>query len=233
MPLSYTTAAERNFNDTRAKDWLECAKDATNALGAPAASPSASAADLAPVKTLTGLPAGPKQWVLFNIDMSGLYKVQYDRRNWQLLIDQLIGPEYRAIGVSNRAQLIVDAMELAWTGDLNYTIALPLLGYLEQEMEYVPWVAALSNLQLVSRQLRRTPKYGQFQAFMRRILGPIYGKLGGLNAGRRAGDSEDVVKQKVQIAGRSCYFGVGDCVEKAVEYFRQWMLMDDPDVRNE
>lgn len=217
VPLSYTTAAERRFNDTSAKDWMECDRDS---------------AETPVVKVLRNMP-GRKEWVLFNVDMSGLYKVQYDAHNWQLLIDQMNGPNFRDIGTVNRAQLIDDAMELAFTGDMNYSLALPLLAYLGAEEQYIPWVAALSNLERVSRQLKRTPKFGDFKQYMKKILTPIYGKLGGLNAERKETDGADVVKHKVQIGGFACRYGVGDCVEKAVGYFREWMLSERPDEINQ
>lgn len=96
VPLSYTTASELDFNDTHPEDWLACDDN-----------------DVAVPKTLKGMPDSD-EWVLFNIQLSGLYKVMYDQKNWDLLISQLSGPDYAKISAGNRAQLIDDALTLAW-----------------------------------------------------------------------------------------------------------------------
>lgn len=101
VPLSYTTAKELNFNDTSAKEWLECKESMTSGT-----------CDKI-TKTLAGQP-GADEWVLYNIDISGLYKVQYDPQNWELLSKQLRGPNFKNIAAVNRAQLIDDSLELAW-----------------------------------------------------------------------------------------------------------------------
>lgn len=96
VPLSYTTAQELNFNTTEPKTWLEC--DNQND----------------PIsKELIDLPLDD-EWIIFNIQISGLYKVKYDEKNWDLLIKQLTGPELEKISVLNRAALINDALDLAW-----------------------------------------------------------------------------------------------------------------------
>lgn len=96
VPLSYTTADELDFNSTQPKAWLECDESGV-----------AVAKDLK-------ISANRNQWILFNIQLSGLYKVKYDDRNWDLLIEQLSGPDYSEINAINRAQLIDDALDLAW-----------------------------------------------------------------------------------------------------------------------
>lgn len=145
VPLSFTTGEELDFNTTEPKAWLECDVNG-----------------VAVAKELIDLPE-PDEWILFNVQISGLYKVKYDEKNWNLLIEQLTGSEYGKIATLNRAELINDALDLAWSGEQNYAIALRLIGYLKQEKEYLPWRAALSTLSDVSRMLRRTPQYGLFK----------------------------------------------------------------------
>lgn len=98
VPLSYTTSEVLDFNSTQPKSWLRC-KCSNTHVSIP--------------ETVTDLPDETK-WVVFNIEMSGLYKVKYDTQNWNLLIAQLAGPDYNKISSINRAQLIDDALDLAW-----------------------------------------------------------------------------------------------------------------------
>lgn len=53
---------------------------------------------------------------------SGLYKIKYDRRNYKLIVKALNGKEFKTIHTINRAQLIDDAMDLAWTGQQVFNV---------------------------------------------------------------------------------------------------------------
>lgn len=96
VPLSYTTEQELDFNTTEPKTWLECDEN-----------------NVAIDKEIIDLPE-KDEWVLFNVQLAGLYKVRYDEKNWNLLIEQLIGSEFEKINTLNRAALINDALDLAW-----------------------------------------------------------------------------------------------------------------------
>lgn len=169
-------------------------------------------------KTIQNLP-DEKSWVIFNIQMSALYKVKYDEKNYELLVDTLNSKDYTSINIINRAQLIDDvssflmnfrflnwflnkikAMDLAWTGQQDYGIAFDMINYLHQESEYIPWKSALDNLRLVNRLLIRSPVYGIFRAYIRHILKPIYSKLGGIT---KIADPDDftAVKHQSMIGG--------------------------------
>ena len=65
------------------------------------------------IKKIENLP-DKDQWVLFNIQLVGLYKIKYDKWNWKLIVNALNGPDFKDIQTINRAQLIDDAMDLAW-----------------------------------------------------------------------------------------------------------------------
>lgn len=97
VPLSFTTEQELDFNTTEPKTWLECDTDNQPIY-----------------KELIDLPE-EDEWIIFNIQMAGLYKIRYDEHNWNLLIKQLSGPEYEKISTLNRAALINDALDLAWS----------------------------------------------------------------------------------------------------------------------
>lgn len=95
IPLSYTSEKQLDFNNTQAKSWLSCSDQ-----------------NVSIPETLNDLP-NEMEWVLFNIEMSGLYRVKYDEGNWDLLIAQL-ALDSNIISTVNRAQLIDDAFKLAW-----------------------------------------------------------------------------------------------------------------------
>lgn len=92
----------------------------------------------------------------------GLYRVNYDEKNWQMLSDYL-KTKHNVLPELNRVLLIDNAMELAWTGKLKYDIAFDLLSYIKDDIHYLPWDAALSKLGSVVNMLKRTASYGLIQ----------------------------------------------------------------------
>lgn len=96
IPLSFTTSDDVDFNSTVPTEWLKCDDDGNSI----------------PL-TIKDIPS-EEDWIVFNIGLSGLYKVQYDQRNWDLLIKLLTGPDFKDIGVMNRAHIVADSLHLAW-----------------------------------------------------------------------------------------------------------------------
>ena len=98
------------------------------------------------------------------ISFTGFYRVNYDLRNWRLLTEYLMDREhFTQIGIINRAQLLDDALNLARAGLLDYTTALDVTRYLANELEYIPWKAALNALGYIDGMLIKTGNYDKFK----------------------------------------------------------------------
>lgn len=203
------------FLSFQPRDWLSCSENRTSI-----------------VQTVQNLP-NPKQWVIFNVQFAGFYKIKYDRRNYKLLIKELNSPDYKRIHPLNRAQLINDAFDLSWTGEQDYGIALDMISYLKQEEEFLPWKAALDKLDTVDRLLSKSRDlYEVFKAYVRHILEPIYDKFDGVHDNYKELTKIESIKLKEMIASWSCRFDVSDCKHKSVQWFKQWMNESDPDRNN-
>ncbi|KAG2460009.1 TRHDE protein, partial [Polypterus senegalus] len=100
-------------------------------------------------------------WLLGNINQTGYFRVNYDLRNWRLLIEQLMS-NHEVISVGNRAGLIDDVFNLARAGYLPQNIPLELIRYLSQEKEFLPWHAASRVLYHLDKLLDRTEEYNLF-----------------------------------------------------------------------
>lgn len=70
---------------------------------------------------------------------------------------------HKSIATLNRVQLLVDSLQFAWSGELDYQVAFEVLKYLKYENEYLPWRSGLSSLSQIERLLRRTSSYGIFK----------------------------------------------------------------------
>lgn len=87
-------------------------------------------------------------WIIFNDNQIGYYRVNYDQELWKRIRDALYKENYDGINEINRGQLINDVLNFARSEmmDLDYKIALDIFGYLENETGYIPWTAALKHI---------------------------------------------------------------------------------------
>ncbi|KAL0861167.1 hypothetical protein ABMA27_009652 [Loxostege sticticalis] len=173
------------------------------------------------------------EWVLFNYDMIAPYRVNYDKRNWQLLASALTGGDHTRMPVLGRVQLLSDAFALAWNNELDYTTALQLASYLKRENSYLPLVTGLRALAKIENVIRRTPDYGAFQKYVRRLISDTYVQSGGM-AVKKIVNEDDLnsVKMQVALSSWACRMNVPGCQENALELFREWMDSPNPDEDN-
>ncbi|XP_061389995.1 aminopeptidase N-like [Musca vetustissima] len=216
VPLSYTTPKELDFENTTPKVWMECDESGRSV----------------PLK-LENV-AGPQEWIIFNLQLSGVYRVMYDFENWRLLNATLNSDKFNTIHVMNRAHLIDDVISFAWSGYHDYDITFDVLEYLTKEREYLPWKSALDGLSNVIRLLRPFPEqHDYFKTYLRYIIEPIYNHVDGLNHSLESSKSHSEILLKSLVTGWACRIELEDCVKSAVAYFQQWKLSKNPDDENQ
>ncbi|KAG7172390.1 Aminopeptidase N-like 5, partial [Homarus americanus] len=186
-----------NFNETRAKVWM---KDSETHI------------------TIPSLPT-KDQWVIFNLQETGYYRVNYDQDNWNLLIQQLLA-DHRVINTINRAQIIDDAMNLAKAGQVAYDTALGVYNYLGKETEFVPWAAAINNLAYLKEMLARTGGYGALKNYLLDILVPLYDSVGFDDS--RDDPLLDQYKRQKALSW-ACELEHPDCLQNAAAIYAHWM----------
>lgn len=161
-------------------------------------------------------------WVLFNVQQIGFYRVNYDETNWKMLIDHLRSKEFISIPSVNRAALLDDAFNLARAGYIDYSIPFDLSKYLKMESDYEPWLAAINNLMFLDRILYGVTNVSRaFRKHAEELLLPMYELLGFTD------DSTDTVRTKLQreiILSTLCAVNNVDCVEISKALFRSWIF---------
>lgn len=114
------------------------------------------------------LPDTPNDWLLVNINQTGFYRVNYDLRNWEMLIEQLLS-DHTVFDSKNRAQMLDDAMNLAASGHLKYDIALNVTRYLTKETDLVPWKSAVSSFEYLNDMFVRTAHFDKLKVSIKRF----------------------------------------------------------------
>ncbi|KAG7211603.1 hypothetical protein KM043_010858 [Ampulex compressa] len=197
VPLNYATENEPNFDNTTAAEWLK---------------PDGKAV------TIKGLNAS--QWVIFNKQQTGYYRVNYDNENWNLLAKYLNTDDRIKIHSVNRAQLIDDALNLARAGRLNYVTALEITTYLAKESDYIPWSSAFSGLRYLTRMMVHSKHYETLQRYILHLVGNLAETVK-LEA---AADDGHIVKlNRIQALKWACEFGSEACNKHAQEKIADWL----------
>lgn len=208
IPITYTHGGELIFNQTQAKHWLPKEKSIS----------------------LTGLGVPPNQWMLVNLQETGYYRVNYDYRNWHLLIDHLMNEKkFKEIVPTNRAQLLDDAMSLANANYLKYEIALNVTRYLKHEVDYVPLAAGIKVLDFLDGMLYNTADYNLFKEYYLNRLNKIYQLVGFEDQ-----PNSDLLKvyTRMDILRVVCHLGHQDCIDKSIAKFHEWFHEANPDLNN-
>lgn len=209
IPISYTTGKELNFNTTKPKLWLRGEKSIA-------------------VRNIT---IQSDDWLIANIQQTGFYRVNYDEKNWQMLIKVLNDPiTFENIHPINRAQIVDDAMNLALAGRLNYKTALDIINYLAHERKFVPWKAGLVALGYIDSMLSKGAYYLEYKKHMLHLLNDAVAEVGWT-----AHPNESVVRaqHRVEMLSTACHLEHPECLEHAVRLYINWMLTPDPDKYNE
>ncbi|XP_042891235.1 aminopeptidase N-like [Penaeus japonicus] len=197
VPLSFTWQSEGDFNRTKTRRWIT---DSEEGIIIPSLPPK-------------------EEWVIFNLQETGYYRVNYDDHNWNLLIRQL-RDDHEAIHVVNRAQIIDDAMNLARAGQLSYATALDAYAYLKQEKDTLPWLSGLANIAYLQLMFQSTYASGALKRYLLDLIRPVYATTG-------FDDSRDGRQSKKRmsysVTSLACALGVRDCHDKSLRLFRQWM----------
>ncbi|XP_047472166.1 aminopeptidase N-like [Penaeus chinensis] len=201
VPLTYTTQSEANFNQTQAKLWMKDSEDYIIVFSLPPTD----------------------QWVIFNLQQTGYYRVNYEAHNWNLIIQQL-KKDHRVICPMNRAQIIDDAMNVAKAGRLSYDIAIGVYAYLRNEEEYLPWATGVSELTYIESMFKRRSGYGALKRYLLDLVLPLYKAVGF----DEKVDDPYIEQKKRKIAVHwACKLGHKDCLDKALTLYRQWMANSD------
>lgn len=111
---------------------------------------------------ISDLSVSPDHWLLVNVNQTGFYRVNYDAKNWEMLIQQLLH-DHTIFDSKNRAQMLDDAMNLAAAGHLSYDIALNVTRYLVKETDLVPWKSAMSAFEYLNDMFVRTAHFDKLK----------------------------------------------------------------------
>lgn len=168
-------------------------------------------------------------WILINVRMTGFYRVNYDLQNWKLLKLQLEADRHK-IPLTNRAQLLDDAFELAKIGDLNYSVPFGLTNFLKyNESSYVAWYPALNSLKYIKTIMDYHEYTGVYHTFLINLIARRFNVLG---TSPKKDESLNDKMLRLEIINLACHLYYEPCIDWAKSQLKKWMDQPDPDHNN-
>lgn len=170
-------------------------------------------------------------WILFNKNQAGYYRVNYDDENWKKLAEYLNTENFENISSTNRAQLIDDALNLASAGYLPHKVSLQIITYLSKETDYMPWFTAIRAFDYLDGVLYGSKFYDSFHAFVAQKIKTFTETVNYTNP-----EGTHVEKLgKVLALDTACKYGLEDCETFAQEKLNEWLEGKEelsPDLKN-
>nr|AEO12696.1 aminopeptidase N3a [Ostrinia nubilalis] len=156
------------------------------------------------------------EWVIFNKQQTGYYRVNYDDYSWNLIINALRGPDRTQIHEFNRAQIVNDVFQFARSGIMTYTRAFNILSFLENETEYTPWVAAITGFNWIRNRLIGSSYLAELEAMIANWATTVVNQL---TYYPRPDESFMDSYLRYQLAPFMCNLNQTACREAAVSQF--------------
>ncbi|XP_077265854.1 aminopeptidase N-like [Temnothorax americanus] len=170
-------------------------------------------------------------WIIFNIQQVGYYRVNYDDKSWKKIARFLSSENYTEIHVLNRAQIIDDAFHFMMMGKLNSSIFWELTSYLSQETDYVAWYPMLKVIERMSYIYPFPESQVKIKEMVLSRLVPLLRKIGykechpDENNEECPKDENHLLKSLRQEAAKwACVFGDVDCRREANAKLRSDLL---------
>ena len=87
-------------------------------------------------------------WFIANLKHAGFMRVNYDKKNWDLLIDQL-KRDHNLIDKSSRASLLDDSFNLGRAEVIDQLTFMEMSLYLKNEIEPLPFIASFASFEYI------------------------------------------------------------------------------------
>lgn len=174
-------------------------------------------------------------WIIFNLQQTGFYRVLYDDANYGLINKILNSNDYSKIHTINRAQYIDDLSEFVNSGRIkNKRLLFDALSYLKNENEYAPWVSAGRSIVQLHQIFQISKKFSHFQNLVADAVKPFYETHGVNKEFNATAGYFEKFSQKIAV-NLACQFGNAQCLNETYTKFQKYFEFDvdslSPDVR--
>lgn len=207
VPLNYAIKRTSDFQDTRAAHWLK---------------PTDVSFEL--------YFNSPEDWAIFNKQQTFYYRVNYDERNWELISNELNGPDFNKIHPLNRAQLIDDVYNFGIYGYIRLNYTLDLVKYVKQETDLIPLISAFKVFRGLSLKFRHE-NTTNIQRLLWESIESNYKKFSLLNYAPTT-DTHTNKLLRMDVVQFACSVGLESCLNEALTIYKSSPSIRPADLRS-
>ncbi|XP_050667589.1 membrane alanyl aminopeptidase-like [Leptidea sinapis] len=159
------------------------------------------------------------EWIIFNVQQQGIYRVNYDVHTWEMIADAL-GSNYSSIHHLNRAQIVDDAFALMRSGRMTYDLGFQVLDFLKKDTSYYSWYPAITGFSWLRNRFRHMPDtFREFNAILLDFVNAVVSELG-----YDVQDGEPLTRtlNRFYVLQFACEIGHEGCVSDAIAKFNAY-----------
>ncbi|KAL6262393.1 hypothetical protein P5V15_007480 [Pogonomyrmex californicus] len=198
IPLTYTTPSYNDFKKTVPSHYLDLLEEFNR----------------------IEFNGSEKEWIIFNLQQTGYYRVNYDLGNWLRIENYLNSDDnYKNIHVLNRAQIIDDAFYFVTSGELHPSVLWKLVKYLQKDNKYVAWYPMFKIIERLSFII----PYREIIHFKETILELLTALLHKIGYIENDDDDPHIKCLRQEAAKWACSLGDSKCKEEALHNL-EWHL---------
>ncbi|CAG4917303.1 unnamed protein product [Colias eurytheme] len=177
--------------------------------------------NLRPALMMTGDKAvlqtnGAEEWVMFNHQQHGLYRVNYDEKTWNLIADALL-EEPESIHYLNRAQVVDDVFALMRSRRMTYDFGFKILRFLRNEVNYHVLNPAISGYTWLRNRFAHMPETQS--TFDAHILSYLEHAIDTLGFEPAANETATTSLTRQEVLHFACTMGHEKCVTESKNRF--------------
>ncbi|XP_052753559.1 membrane alanyl aminopeptidase-like isoform X2 [Galleria mellonella] len=156
-------------------------------------------------------------WVLFNIQETGLYRVNYDDASWNRIANALKGEDRLKIHNLNRAKIVNDLFAFYFADEIPFERLYSVIEYLALEDDYSVWLAALSGLKKLRSRYLGSDVLGDLERTALQLARHAINELG---YHPRETDDFESLRNRLELLEFACDVGDAECIQHTVALFR-------------
>ncbi|XP_034829842.1 membrane alanyl aminopeptidase-like [Maniola hyperantus] len=166
------------------------------------------------------------EWVIFNVQQKGFYRVNYDPRTWEMIADALKSSSSSSTNTTtihrlNRAQIVDDVFALMRSERISFELGFKILDFLKDEIDYYSWYPAITGFSWIRNRFLHLPE--TLKDFDEILFGFLKTVIADLGYNVKEGEPLTTTLNRFFLLNFACSIGHEGCISDSINKYRALM----------